>query len=58
MAETLCARLGGADGIKRLVDDAVDGHLANPLVKARFESVVCTTYEAEGAHSRTDGMPR
>lgn len=36
MAKTLYERLGGADGIARLVDDAVDAHLSNPIVKTRF----------------------
>lgn len=38
MAKTLYERLGGADGIARLVDDAVDAHLSNPVVKTRFEN--------------------
>ena len=38
MAKTLYERLGGADGIARLVDDAVDAHLSNPIVKTRFEN--------------------
>lgn len=38
MATTLYERLGGADGIARLVDDAVDAHLNNPKVKTRFEN--------------------
>ena len=38
MANTLYERLGGADGIAQLVDDAVDAHLANPMVKTRFEN--------------------
>ena len=38
MAKTLYERLGGADGIARLVDDAVDAHLSNPEVKTRFEN--------------------
>jgi hemoglobin len=38
MAATLYERLGGAEGITRLVDDAVDAHLANPAVKTRFEN--------------------
>lgn len=33
---TLYERLGGGDAIYRLVSDAVDLHLANPLVSARF----------------------
>ena len=39
MAETLYTRLGGAEGIARLVDDVIDAHLANPLVKSRYEAV-------------------
>ncbi len=38
MAKTLYERLGGADGIARLVEDAVDAHLNNPIVKTRFEN--------------------
>lgn len=36
MSTTLYARLGGADGITRLVNDAVDAHLNNPVIKTRF----------------------
>ncbi|MBT9589757.1 MAG: group 1 truncated hemoglobin [Thiobacillus sp.] len=38
MAKTLYERLGGADGIARLVEDAVDAHLSNPVVKTRCEN--------------------
>ena len=38
MAATLYERLGGAEGITRLVNDAVNAHLANPIVKTRFEN--------------------
>ncbi len=38
MATTLYERLGGIEGITRLVDDAVDAHFANPLIKTRFEN--------------------
>jgi hemoglobin len=38
MTTTLYEQLGRAEGIKRLVDDAVDAHLSNPLVKTRFEN--------------------
>lgn len=38
MTESLYQRLGGADGIARIVEDAVDAHLANPLIKARYLS--------------------
>ncbi|MGB5079420.1 MAG: group 1 truncated hemoglobin [Burkholderiales bacterium] len=39
MNTTLYERLGGAKGIARLVDDVVAAHLANPIVKTRFENV-------------------
>lgn len=32
----LYQRLGGSDGIRRLVDDIVDAHVANPAIRARF----------------------
>lgn len=34
---TLYERLGSADGIAALVDDIVDAHLNNPLIKTRFQ---------------------
>ena len=36
---TLYQRLGGANGIARLVDNVIAAHLDNPIVKARFENV-------------------
>ncbi len=39
MTTTLCHRLGGEEGIARLVDDVIAAHLANPQVKARFEQI-------------------
>ena len=39
MATTLYQRLGGAEGIARIVDDVMAAHLANPIVKTRFESI-------------------
>jgi hemoglobin len=39
MTYTLYQRLGEADGIARLVDDVMAAHLANPLVKTRFENI-------------------
>jgi hemoglobin len=36
MSTTLYERLGGASRIAAIVDDFVDLHLANPLIKARF----------------------
>ena len=39
MTTTLYQRLGGASGIARLVDDVIAAHLANPIVKTRFENI-------------------
>jgi hemoglobin len=39
MSTTLYQRLGGADGIARIVDDFVAAHLENPVVKSRFEYI-------------------
>lgn len=39
MTTTLYQRLGGADGIARLVDDVIAAHLDNPIVKTRFENI-------------------
>lgn len=34
--KTLYERLGGANGIEAIVDDIVEAHMTNPVVKARF----------------------
>ena len=39
MAATLFERLGGKDGITRLVTDIVDNHYRNPLIRSRFEQI-------------------
>jgi hemoglobin len=39
MTTTLYQRLGGADGIARLMDDVMAAHLDNPIVKTRFEKI-------------------
>lgn len=39
MTTKLYSRLGGADGIARLVDDIIAAHLNNPVVKTRFENI-------------------
>jgi hemoglobin len=39
MPATLFDRLGGEDGIQRLVTDIVDNHYRNPLIRTRFEQV-------------------
>ncbi len=33
---TLYERLGGADGIARIVDDIIDAHMENPTIRPRF----------------------
>ena len=33
---TLYERLGGSEGISRIVDDAIEEHMNNPAVNARF----------------------
>ncbi|WP_067560614.1 group I truncated hemoglobin [Halofilum ochraceum] len=37
MSTTLYERLGAADGIAALVDDIVDAHLNNPVIRSRYE---------------------
>lgn len=39
MTAALYERLGGADGIARIVDDVMSAHLQNPIVKTRFENI-------------------
>jgi len=39
MSTTLYQRLGGANGIAKLVDDVMAAHLINPVVKTRFEKI-------------------
>ncbi|OYW17836.1 MAG: group 1 truncated hemoglobin [Burkholderiales bacterium 12-64-5] len=39
MTAALYQRLGGAEGMARLVDDVIAAHLRNPIVKTRFENV-------------------
>lgn len=39
MTTSLYQRLGGANGIARLVDDVIAAHLNNPIVKVRFENI-------------------
>jgi hemoglobin len=39
MTTALYQRLGGSEGIARLVDDVMAAHLVNPIVKTRFENI-------------------
>ncbi|MDO9274831.1 MAG: group 1 truncated hemoglobin [Lutibacter sp.] len=36
MTQSLFERLGGREGISKIVDDTVEGHMNNPEVNARF----------------------
>ncbi len=36
MSDTLYDRLGGSPGITALVDDILEAHMVNPVIKARF----------------------
>lgn len=38
MSKSLYERLGGAQGLSAIVKDTLDNHLANPVVKTRFEN--------------------
>lgn len=50
MGTSLYDRLGGAPGISRIVDDVVAGHLANPVVSARFGHVKDLSHLKKMAH--------
>ena len=39
MKNSLYERLGAAEGIKILANDIAENHLANPLIKSRFEII-------------------
>jgi hemoglobin len=39
MPATLFERLGGEDGITRLVTDILDNHYRNPVIRTRFEQI-------------------
>lgn len=39
MNTSLYDRLGGYDGIVRIVDDVMANHLVNPLIKSRFQAI-------------------
>ena len=43
MSNTLYDSLGGEEGITQLVEDAVEAHLNNPVIKTRFENTVDIT---------------
>jgi len=50
MTTTLYQRLGGANGIARLVDDLVAAHLSNPIIKTRFENIKDLDHAKQMAH--------
>ena len=37
MADSLYERLGGSEGITQIASDALDNHLSNPRIKARYQ---------------------
>ncbi len=39
MTQTLYQRLGESEGIARIVEDVMANHLANPIIKTRFENI-------------------
>jgi hemoglobin len=39
MSESLYERLGGADGIRQMVEDVIAAHLENPVVRPRFQAI-------------------
>ena len=39
MADSLYERLGSSGGVTQIASDALDNHLANPRVKARYENL-------------------
>ncbi len=39
MSASLYERLGETPGLTRIVDDVITAHLANPLIKTRFEQI-------------------
>ena len=39
MSASLYERLGEKPGLTRIVDDVITAHLANPLIKTRFEQI-------------------
>lgn len=46
---TLYERLGQSEGIAALVDDIVDAHLRNPVIKARYEPLASDPQKFEDA---------
>lgn len=39
MSNTLYSRLGEVNGITQIVEDAINAHLNNPIIKTRFENI-------------------
>lgn len=50
MTATLYERLGGAQGVARIVDDVIERHLANPVIKTRFEAIKDLDHARQMAH--------
>lgn len=49
MSESLYQRLGGSEGITQIASDAVDNHLANPLIATRYENAKANVEELKKA---------
>lgn len=49
MSDSLYDRLGGSEGITRIASDAVDNHLANPLIATRYENAKANVDELKNA---------
>ena len=49
MSESLYERLGRSEGITKIAGDAVDNHLANPLIATRYENAKANVEELKNA---------
>lgn len=49
MSESLYEKLGGSEGIKRIADDAVENHLANPAIATRYKNAKASVAELKHA---------
>ncbi len=49
MSESLYERLGRSEGITQIASDAVDNHLANPIIATRYENATANVEELKNA---------
>ena len=52
-SDSLFERLGGSPGIKGIVDDIVELHMGNPVIRARFQPYLETPEKIERIKSHT-----